>query len=194
MAPLLFASGSSAVSAALATMSKSREQERAALVPAKAVSSRLPAPVIAASAAEGGIKLYTPAYYWTCAVGGVASCGLTHMGVTPLDVVKCNMQTDPKKYSGIGVGERQRQPIEAPARPAARATAAFLPAVAPPAAVPPPALPPPNLSAHRPRLPGFRTIVAEQGVAGLFRGWVPTLLGYSAQGACKFGLYEYFKK
>jgi solute carrier family 25 phosphate transporter 3 len=41
---------------------------------------------------------------------------------------------------------------------------------------------------------GFRTIVAEQGAAGLFRGWVPTLLGYSAQGACKFGLYEYFKK
>lgn len=29
---------------------------------------------------------------------------------------------------------------------------------------------------------------------GLFRGWFPTLLGYSAQGAGKFGLYEYFKK
>jgi len=34
----------------------------------------------------------------------------------------------------------------------------------------------------------------EQGAAGFFRGWVPTLLGYSAQGACKFGFYEYFKK
>lgn len=41
---------------------------------------------------------------------------------------------------------------------------------------------------------GFGTIVREQGVAGLFRGWLPTLLGYSAQGAFKFGLYEYFKK
>ena len=29
---------------------------------------------------------------------------------------------------------------------------------------------------------------------GFFRGWVPTLLGYSAQGACKFGFYEFFKK
>jgi hypothetical protein len=29
---------------------------------------------------------------------------------------------------------------------------------------------------------------------GLFRGWFPTLIGYSAQGAGKFGLYEYFKK
>ena len=100
MAPLssLFGS-SSALTAALATMGKPQEQQPAALVPAKAVTSALPATVIAASAAEG-VKLYTPAYYWTCAAGGVASCGLTHMGVTPLDVVKCNMQTDPKNYTG----------------------------------------------------------------------------------------------
>jgi solute carrier family 25 phosphate transporter 3 len=41
---------------------------------------------------------------------------------------------------------------------------------------------------------GFSKIARDQGVAGLFRGFVPTLLGYSAQGAAKFGLYEYFKK
>lgn len=29
---------------------------------------------------------------------------------------------------------------------------------------------------------------------GLFRGWAPTYLGYSAQGALKYGLYEVFKK
>jgi solute carrier family 25 phosphate transporter 3 len=27
----------------------------------------------------------------------------------------------------------------------------------------------------------------------LFRGWIPTLIGYCVQGAFKFGLYEYFK-
>jgi solute carrier family 25 phosphate transporter 3 len=27
----------------------------------------------------------------------------------------------------------------------------------------------------------------------LYRGWAPTLIGYSLQGAAKFGLYEYFK-
>lgn len=37
-------------------------------------------------------------------------------------------------------------------------------------------------------------LLKEQGVKGFFRGWVPTLLGYSAQGACKFGFYEFFKK
>lgn len=37
-------------------------------------------------------------------------------------------------------------------------------------------------------------LLKEQGAKGFFRGWVPTLLGYSAQGACKFGFYEFFKK
>ena len=41
---------------------------------------------------------------------------------------------------------------------------------------------------------GFGILLKEQGVKGFFRGWVPTLLGYSAQGACKFGFYEFFKK
>jgi solute carrier family 25 phosphate transporter 3 len=41
---------------------------------------------------------------------------------------------------------------------------------------------------------GFGVLLREQGVRGFFRGWVPTLLGYSAQGACKFGFYEFFKK
>lgn len=41
---------------------------------------------------------------------------------------------------------------------------------------------------------GFQTMIREQGLAGLTRGWAPTLLGYSAQGACKYGFYEYFKK
>lgn len=40
----------------------------------------------------------------------------------------------------------------------------------------------------------FGILLKEQGVKGLFRGWAPTLIGYSAQGAFKYGLYEYFKK
>ena len=64
--------------------------------------------------------------------------------MTPLDVVKCNMQTDPVRYPSISKG--------------------------------------------------FGITVKEQGLAGLVRGWAPTLVGYSIQGAGKFGLYEYFKK
>jgi solute carrier family 25 phosphate transporter 3 len=38
------------------------------------------------------IEMYSPAFYAACTAGGIASCGLTHMAVTPLDLVKCNMQ------------------------------------------------------------------------------------------------------
>eukprot|EP01001_Neometanema_parovale_P007215 NODE_3531_length_1203_cov_146.168519_g3351_i0.p1 GENE.NODE_3531_length_1203_cov_146.168519_g3351_i0~~NODE_3531_length_1203_cov_146.168519_g3351_i0.p1 ORF type:complete len:323 (+),score=91.14 NODE_3531_length_1203_cov_146.168519_g3351_i0:107-1075(+) len=84
-------------------------------------------------------------YYGKCMIAGVLSCGLTHMAVCPLDVVKCNMQVSPEKYKGL--------------------------------------------------LSGLKTVVAEEGsgAKGIWKGWLPTLLGYSAQGFCKFGFYEIFK-
>ncbi|KAI9031062.1 mitochondrial carrier protein [Hyaloraphidium curvatum] len=42
-------------------------------------------------------------------------------------------------------------------------------------------------------LQGLRTIVKEEGARALWKGWGPTLLGYSMQGAGKYGLYEVFK-
>ncbi|KAK4256893.1 hypothetical protein QN277_006556 [Acacia crassicarpa] len=90
------------------------------------------------------VVMFSPAYYGACTMGGILSCGLTHMTVTPLDLVKCNMQIDPAKYKSISSG--------------------------------------------------FGVLMKEQGMKGFFRGWAPTLLGYSAQGACKFGFYEFFKK
>lgn len=76
-------------------------------------------------------------------MGGVLSCGLTHLAVTPLDVAKCNMQVDPVKYKGLSGT--------------------------------------------------ISTIMKEEGSSALFKGWLPTLIGYSAQGCFKFGLYEFFK-
>ncbi|XP_054805877.1 mitochondrial phosphate carrier protein 3, mitochondrial-like [Prosopis cineraria] len=90
------------------------------------------------------IELFSPAFYAACGIGGSLCTGPTHMAVTPLDVVKCNIQIDPAKYKS-------------------------------------------NMS-------GFGVIMKEQGIKGLFKGWAPTLLGYSAQGACKYGFYEFFKK
>nr|CAB3501333.1 unnamed protein product [Digitaria exilis] len=90
------------------------------------------------------IQMHTPLFYATCALGGVLSTGLTHLAVTPLDLVKCNMQVDPSKYRDISSG--------------------------------------------------FRIMFQEQGLGGFFRGWMATLVGYSCQGACKFGFYEFFKK
>lgn len=41
---------------------------------------------------------------------------------------------------------------------------------------------------------GFKVTLAEGGAKGLVLGWAPTAIGYSAQGLCKFGFYEVFKK
>ncbi|KAF8517904.1 mitochondrial carrier protein [Hysterangium stoloniferum] len=82
-------------------------------------------------------------YYAKCMLGGVLACGLTHAGITPLDVAKCNMQVDPVKYKGLGSG--------------------------------------------------LRTLIAEEGATGIWKGVGPTLLGYSLQGMFKYGLYEVFK-
>ena len=55
-----------------------------------------PAPAVVAGAPSeppfGKIEMFSPAYYTACAVSGAAACGFTHTAVTPLDVIKCNIQ------------------------------------------------------------------------------------------------------
>lgn len=104
--------------------------------------------ILATSAAKWDSRLsHSPihdnAYYGKCMIGGVLSCGLTHTFITPLDVVKCNMQVNPAKFKGT--------------------------------------------------FSGLKMIAAEEGTAALCKGWAPTAIGYSMQGLCKFGFYEYFK-
>lgn len=125
----------------------SKMDSNSAAVPSLASGSSTwtaPRPFVASAAEKKPIEMYSQEFYTTCAIGGWLSCGLTHMAVTPLDVVKCNMQIDPTKYKSISGG--------------------------------------------------FGMVVKEQGLAGLFKGWSPTLIGYGFQGMCKFGFYEFFKK
>lgn len=113
-----------------------------------ALDSKKESRILATSAAKWDVRYthnppHTTDFYLKCCMGGVLSCGLTHLAVTPLDVAKCNMQVDPVKYKGL--------------------------------------------------INSVKTIAREEGSAALFKGWLPTLLGYSMQGCFKFGLYEFFK-
>jgi len=57
--------------------------------------SRDAPPVVVAGAPSepfGKIEMFSPAYYAAGAIGGAAACGFTHAAVTPLDVIKCNIQ------------------------------------------------------------------------------------------------------
>ncbi|XP_010935345.1 mitochondrial phosphate carrier protein 1, mitochondrial [Elaeis guineensis] len=51
-----------------------------------------------------GMRVFTPEYYAVCAVGGMLSAGTTHLAITPLDVLKVNMQVNPVKYNSIFSG------------------------------------------------------------------------------------------
>jgi solute carrier family 25 phosphate transporter 3 len=44
-------------------------------------------------------------------------------------------------------------------------------------------------------VPGLQLVIKEEGsgTKGIWKGWLPTLFGYSMQGLCKFGFYEIFK-
>ncbi|KAL3492517.1 mitochondrial carrier domain-containing protein [Aspergillus germanicus] len=47
---------------------------------------------------------------------------------------------------------------------------------------------------YKSNMDAFRKIRTAEGIRGVFTGWSPTFFGYSAQGAFKYGGYEYFKK
>ncbi|UXI22431.1 FERM domain-containing protein 4A-like [Sarcoptes scabiei] len=57
-----------------------------------------------ANAAEKEVEFGSMKYYALCGFGGILSCGITHTAVTPLDLVKCRIQTNPAKYKNIAHG------------------------------------------------------------------------------------------
>lgn len=62
--------------------------------------------VLSAAATPDEVPYGSGKYYALCGVGGILSCGITHTAVTPLDLVKCRIQTNPAKYGSIFKGFR----------------------------------------------------------------------------------------
>lgn len=68
---------------------------------ASSSSSMEPRQLTMANAVEGEVEFGSLKYYALCGFGGILSCGITHTAVTPLDLVKCRIQTNPAKYGNI---------------------------------------------------------------------------------------------
>lgn len=45
--------------------------------------------------------VHNVAYYLSCMMGGMISCSITHSLMTPVDLVKCEMQANPTKYNSL---------------------------------------------------------------------------------------------
>ncbi|XP_064473923.1 phosphate carrier protein, mitochondrial-like [Ornithodoros turicata] len=54
-----------------------------------------------AAATPDPVEYGSMKYFALCGFGGILSCGITHTGVVPLDLVKCRIQTNPGKYKSI---------------------------------------------------------------------------------------------
>ena len=78
------------------------------------------------------------------ALSGALCSSMVHLVLTPLDVVKTNLQTNPKKYP---------DPVSA-----------------------------------------FNTLLEENGVYGLYAGWVPTFLGFFVYGGISYAATEFFRR
>eukprot|EP01099_Mayorella_cantabrigiensis_P000314 TRINITY_DN1147_c0_g2_i1.p1 TRINITY_DN1147_c0_g2~~TRINITY_DN1147_c0_g2_i1.p1 ORF type:complete len:338 (-),score=71.17 TRINITY_DN1147_c0_g2_i1:112-1086(-) len=50
------------------------------------------------------VEVYSREYFILCGIGGTLSCGLTHLLLTPLDLVKCNVQANPQEFPNVAVG------------------------------------------------------------------------------------------
>jgi Mitochondrial carrier protein len=84
-------------SALVAAQPKAEETVAARSAPV-CVAAEVPARVVATAAGDA----HDSVYYSKCMVGGILSCGLTHLAVTPLDVVKCRMQVRGGLRCGVG--------------------------------------------------------------------------------------------
>uniref|UniRef100_A0A9J2PJ18 Phosphate carrier protein, mitochondrial n=1 Tax=Ascaris lumbricoides TaxID=6252 RepID=A0A9J2PJ18_ASCLU len=56
--------------------------------------------------APGEVPYGSLKFFSYCGLGGIISCGTTHTSIVPLDLVKCRIQVNPVKYSGIINGFR----------------------------------------------------------------------------------------
>jgi len=58
----------------------------------------------AAASDEYSCEVGSTKFLALCGLGGALSCGVTHTGIVPLDLVKCRIQVNPEKYGSIAKG------------------------------------------------------------------------------------------
>lgn len=96
-------------------------------------------------------------------LGGVLACGITHAGITPLDVAKCNIQVSLFCQSAILTHILSHWKWQV------------------------------NPAKYKSLGSTLSLLAKEEGSTGLWKGFGPTFVGYSLQGMFKYGLYEIFK-
>jgi solute carrier family 25 phosphate transporter 3 len=112
------------------------------------------------------IELYSGNYFAACTLGGIIACGPTHTMVTPLDLVRTHIAAPP---ATLYVSNHWRENPQVKCRRQV------------------------DSKLYKSNAQAWKLIYAKEGLRGVFTGWAPTFVGYSMQGAGKYGFYEVFK-
>lgn len=124
---------------------------------------------------RGGSTSCTGSGDWRFFVAGSISAAFSHGYTTPIDVIKTRMQTNPDLYDGSTILALRNIVAESGTPP------------------PPPPLPSHTRTHSANRQFAHAPSSSSAGALFLLQGLVPTLIGYGAEGALKFGSYEKLK-
>jgi len=120
--------------------------------------------------------IYTSSY-WRYFICGAISCSISHVITVPFDVIKTKIQTNSK--------DNNKNIISLSSTTSLASTLSDT-----------------NLSDHassvstgnsNSMIVTSKRIIADEGIGGLFTGVIPTFVGFSIQGALKYGFFEVFK-
>ena len=120
--------------------------------------------------------IYTSSY-WRYFICGAISCSISHVITVPFDVIKTKIQTNSK--------DNNKNIISLSSTTSLASTLSDT-----------------NLSDHaslvstgnsNSMIVTSKRIIADEGIGGLFTGVIPTFIGFSIQGALKYGFFEVFK-
>ena len=115
--------------------------------------------------------------YWRYFICGAISCSISHVATVPFDVIKTKIQTDSQKdKNNISiVSSSVLEPASDSNLVVGVATTST------------------SLNNNNNMFAMTKKVIVEEGFSGLFTGIVPTFIGFSIQGAFKYGFFEVFK-
>ena len=74
------------------TNDEEEDEQQAPVIRFDFFGKQIYSPLVPVPSKLGKIEMYSPAFYAAYTANNILNYGLTHVVVTPLDLVKCNMQ------------------------------------------------------------------------------------------------------
>ena len=120
--------------------------------------------------------IYTSSY-WRYFVCGAISCSISHVITVPFDVIKTKIQTNSKDNNKNIISSSSRTSLASTLSDTSSSDDAS----------------PASTGNSNSMIVTTKRIIADEGIGGLFTGVIPTFIGFSIQGAFKYGFFEVFK-